>query len=73
MEVALSKPFLGSETVYSSLTSIDDGVFNEEIFRCVTYLKLSLNEIYDMPTSMRRNFIRLNNKEVEKENKSMNR
>jgi len=65
------KPFLDSGMIYSSLISIDEALLNEEIFRCVTYLKLNLNEIYDMPTFMRRNFIRLNNKEVEEEKRMM--
>ena len=70
MEVALLKPFLGSETLFSSLTNIDDRMYTEEIFRCVSYLKISLNEIYDMPTFLRRNFIKLNNKDVEAERRN---
>lgn len=63
MEAALLKPFLGLEIIFSSLTSIDTNFLNREIFMCKTWLNLSLNEIYDMPTFMRREFYNMKREE----------
>ena len=57
MEVAPLKPFLESETLSYILTNIDSRFLNKELYLCKIVLKMSLDEVYDMPTFMRRDFL----------------
>lgn len=67
MEVALSTPFLPSETLSSSLTSIDSGFLSREMYSLKTAIGLSMDEIYTIPTYMRREFLNMKMRENETE------
>ena len=66
MEEALSSPFLGS-TILFSLTSNFEKNLKHELWLCHKYMNLSMEELYNMPVSDRKNYILIHNKEVEKE------
>jgi hypothetical protein len=68
MEVALMTPFLPSETLSSSLTNIDSGFLSREVYSLKTAIGLSIDEIYTIPTYMRREFLnfKMRENEVEK-------
>lgn len=67
MEGALLNPFLESETLSSSLTNIDPNYLTRELYFVRTTLNMSLDEIYGMPTSMRREFLNLKRSDNEVE------
>ena len=66
MEEALLPPFLGS-TILFSLTSDFEKNLKHELWLCHKYMNLSMEELYNMPVSDRKNYILIHNKEVEKE------
>ena len=66
MEEALLPPFLGS-TILFSLTSDFEKNLKHELWLCHKYMNLSMEELYNMPVSDRKNYIIIHNKEVEKE------
>lgn len=68
MEVALSKPFLESTTLFSVMYKNYEKHLKEEIWSCHKHLELSLSEVYNLPIQDRKMFIYLHNKEVEKYN-----
>ena len=66
MEEALLSPFLGS-TILFSLTSNFEKNLKHELWLCHKHMNLSMEELYNMPVSDRKNYILIHNKEVEKE------
>ena len=66
MEEALLPPFLGS-TMLFSLTSKFEKNLKHELWLCHKHMNLSMEELYNMPVSDRKNYILIHNKEVEKE------
>ena len=66
MEEALLLPFLGS-TILFSLTSNFEKNLKHELWLCHKYMDLSMEELYNMPVSDRKNYIIIHNKDVEKE------
>lgn len=59
-------PFLGS-TILFSLTSNFEKNLKYELWLCHKHMNLSMEELYNMPVSDRKNYILIHNKEVEKE------
>ena len=72
MEEALLLPFLGS-TILFSLTSNFEKNLKHELWLCHKHMNLSMEELYNMPVSDRKNYIIIHNKEVEKEKERLNR
>lgn len=72
MEEALLLPFLGS-TILFSLTSNFEKNLKHELWLCHKYMDLSMEELYNMSVSDRKNYIIIHNKEVEKEKERLNR
>ena len=66
MEEALLLPFLGS-TILFSLTSNFEKNLKNELWLCHKHMNLSMEELYNMPVSDRKNYILIHNKDVEKE------
>ena len=66
MEEALLPPFLGS-TILFSLTSNFEKNLKHELWLCHKHMNLSMEELYNMPVSDRKNYILIHNKDVEKE------
>ena len=66
MEEALLPPFLGSMMLFS-LTSNFEKKLKHELWLCHKHMNLSMEELYNMPVSDRKNYILIHNKEVEKE------
>lgn len=66
MEEALLPPFLGS-TMLFSLTSNFEKNLKHELWLCHKHMNLSMEELYNMPVSDRKNYILIHNKDVEKE------
>ena len=66
MEEALLPPFLGS-TMLFSLTSNFEKNLKHELWLCHKHMNLSMEELYNMPVSDRKNYIIIHNKDVEKE------
>ena len=66
MEEALLLPFLGS-TILFSLTSNFEKNLKHELWLCHKHMNLSMEELYNMPVSDRKNYIIIHNKDVEKE------
>lgn len=66
MEEALLPPFLGS-TMLFSLTSNFEKKLKHELWLCHKHMDLSMEELYNMTVSDRKNYIIIHNKEVEKE------
>ena len=66
MEEALLPPFLGS-TILFSLTSDFEKNLKHELWLCHKHMNLSMEELYNMPVSDRKNYIIIHNKDVEKE------
>ena len=66
MEEALLSPFLGS-TILFSLTSNFEKNLKHELWLCHKHMNLSMEELYNMTVSDRKNYILIHNKEVEKE------
>lgn len=66
MEEALLPPFLGS-TMLFSLTSNFEKNLKHELWLCHKHMNLSMEELYNMTVSDRKNYIIIHNKDVEKE------
>ena len=66
MEVAHLVPFLESMILFS-LTSNFEKNLKYELWLCHKHMNLSMEELYNMPVSDRKNYILIHNKEVEKE------
>ena len=66
MEEALLPPFLGS-TLLFSLTSNFEKNLKHELWLCHKHMNLSMEELYNMTVSDRKNYIIIHNKDVEKE------
>lgn len=66
MEEALLPPFLGS-TMLFSLTSNFEKDLKHELWLCHKHMNLSMEELYNMTVSDRKNYIIIHNKDVEKE------
>ena len=66
MEEALLSPFLGS-TILFSLTSNFEKNLKHELWLCHKHMNLSMEELYNMTVSDRKNYIIIHNKDVEKE------
>ena len=68
MEVALLIPFLVSEILFSLQYDNYERNLLEELWLVHKNMKVSLTEIYNMPTYMRRAYIQIHNKLVKEEN-----
>ena len=66
MDEALLSPFLGS-TILFSLTSNFEKNLKHELWLCHKHMNLSMEELYNMTVSDRKNYIIIHNKDVEKE------
>ena len=66
MEEAHLPPFLES-TILFSLTSNFEKNLKNELWLCHKHMNLSMEELYNMPVSDRKNYIIIHNKDVEKE------
>lgn len=66
MEEALLPPFLES-TMLFSLTSNFEKDLKRELWLCHKHMNLSMEELYNMTVSDRKNYIIIHNKDVEKE------
>ena len=66
MEEALLPPFLGSTILFSLISNFEKNL-KHELWLCHKYMNLSMEELYNMPVSDRKNYILIHNKEVEKE------
>jgi hypothetical protein len=67
MEVALLTPFLVSEILFSLQYDNYERNLLEELWMVHKNMKVSLTEIYNMPTYMRRAYIQIHNKIVREE------
>ena len=66
MEEALLPPFLGSTILFSLISNFEKNL-KHELWLCHKHMNLSMEELYNMPVSDRKNYIIIHNKEVEKE------
>lgn len=66
MEVARSQPFLESMILFSLTSNFEKNLKNE-LWLCHKHMNLSMEELYNMPVSDRKNYIIIHNKDVEKE------
>lgn len=71
MEEARLTPFLPSTILFSLIYENYEKDLKKEIFLCHKNMKMSLEEIYNMPIQDRKFFILTHNKEVEKEKQSI--
>lgn len=70
MEEARLTPFLPSTILFSLIYENYEKDLKKEIFLCHKNMKMSIEEIYNMPIQDRKFFIRTHNKEIEKEKQS---
>lgn len=70
MEEARLIPFLPSTILFSLIYENYEKDLKKEIFLCHKNMKMSIEEIYNMPIQDRKFFIRTHNKEIEKEKQS---
>ena len=66
MEEALLPPFLESTILFSLISNFEKNL-KHELWLCHKHMNLSMEEIYNMPVSDRKNYILIHNKDVEKE------
>ena len=66
MEEALLPPFLGSTILFSLISNFEKNL-KHELWLCHKHMNLSMEELYNMPVSDRKNYIIIHNKDVEKE------
>lgn len=66
MEEALLPPFLGSTILFSLISNFEKNL-KHELWLCHKHMNLSMEELYNMPVSDRKNYILIHNKDVEKE------
>lgn len=71
MEVARLKAPFNTERLYSFLNFFDEKNFKHEIWLCHAYMKLPLSDIFNLPVSDRRDYIKAHNKTMENEKKRM--
>jgi hypothetical protein len=68
MEVALSLPFLESKILFSLLYDNYEKNLMEELWLVHKNMDLSMTEIMNMATYMRRSYIQIHNKIIHEEN-----
>ena len=73
MEVALLIPFLVSEILFSLQYDNYERNLLEELWMVHKNMKVSLTEIYNMPTYQRRAYIQIHNKIVKEETEYLKR
>ena len=61
MEVARLVPFYDTARLYSWNNVFNEKVFKYEIWQCHEYMKLPLEDIYNLPVSDRKDFISIHN------------
>lgn len=66
MEVAHKPPFFNSRILFS-LTSNFEKKLKTELWLCHSYMKLSMEDLYNMTVADRRTYISIHNKQMEKE------
>ena len=66
MEEALLPPFLGSTILFSLISNFEKNL-KHELWLCHKHMNLSMEELYNMSVSDRKNYILIHNKDVEKE------
>ena len=71
MEVALLIRFLQSTILFSFIYKDYEKDLKKEIWLCHKYMKLSMNEIYNMPIQERKFYIITHNKQVDAEKRSL--
>lgn len=67
MEEAHLIPFFPSMILFSLIYENYEMDLKKEIFLCHKNMKMSIDEIYNMPIQDRKFYIRTHNKEIEKE------
>ena len=68
MEEALLPPFLGSTMLFSLMSNSNfEKKLKHELWLCHKHMNLSMEELYNMTVSDRKNYIIIHNKDVEKE------
>lgn len=68
MEEALLPPFLGSTMLFSLMSNSNfEKKLKHELWLCHKHMNLSMEELYNMTVSDRKNYILIHNKDVEKE------
>ena len=68
MEEALLPPFLESTILFSLMSNSNfEKNLKRELWLCHKHMNLSMEELYNMTVSDRKNYIIIHNKDVEKE------
>lgn len=68
MEEALLPPFLGSTMLFSLMSNSNfEKKLKHELWLCHKHMNLSMEELYNMTVSDRKNYIIIHNKGIEKE------
>ena len=68
MEEALLPPFLGSTMLFSLMSNSNfEKKLKYELWLCHKHMNLSMEELYNMTVSDRKNYIIIHNKGIEKE------
>ena len=68
MEEALLPPFLESTMLFSLMSNSNfEKELKRELWLCHKHMNLSMEELYNMTVSDRKNYIIIHNKDVEKE------
>lgn len=62
-------PFLDSTSMFSLMHDKYEKDLMEEIWACHKYMKLSMEEVYRMPRSDRKAFIKIHNNMINEESK----
>ena len=60
MEEALLPPFLGSTILFSLISNFEKNL-KHELWLCHKHMNLSMEELYNMPVSDRKNYILIHN------------
>lgn len=69
-EVALSRPFLSGEILFSSISPKYEESLKEELYACFNFMHIPFNELYNMPIKDRKYYISRHNEIVEHENEN---
>ena len=72
MEVARSLPFLESTILFSSTSEYAKNL-KTELWLCHTNMKLTMEDLYNMPVADRKDFIAIHNKQMEKERERLSK
>lgn len=67
MEVAHSLPFYDTMRLYSLINNFDERTFKYEVWLCHEYMKMGFEEIFNTPTSDRKEYIKIHNKVANKQ------